>query len=468
MVVRIGLFVLHRTWARRDTVPRMSRSERRLWKAAGPGASSARGQRPERGATARCACAAVDTATRRETHEKKTAALVGLSSLPVAARQGSGSPPQLGTPRRAPLPSRLPSGKPAPRRAAPLPFPFRLGSSPISSSLPQFPPEIRIARLPSPRPAPPMPSKRPSAHAMDEAAASASAGRLLPSTPRSKKRSSRSKSRARSRDRRRSPNPNPSSRRERAPEPGSAAPAPSRKSDRRPKPRYIPDSATLATAIVSSAAAAAAAASGGGGRGSAGAISKLWSEADEVALLTGAAAFKDRTGIAPRLPDMPDLFEAIRDSLAPHLDQAKMYYKLKRLKSKYQHSVPGDSSTAHEHRVRDLCAALWGAELARPAENDVVEAEEAEEEDAGGDREGAVRLPMVKEVLGEYWKSNGQGLSRVSLEKGLALLGSQEASVAEGKWRRQLEADMRMQMRRHDLGKEVYGLLIDAIKGLGP
>jgi len=27
---------------------------------------------------------------------------------------------------------------------------------------------------------------------------------------------------------------------------------------------------------------------------------------------------------------------------------------------------------------------------------------------------------------------------------------------------------MRMQMRRHDLGKEVYGLLIDAIKGLGP
>jgi len=303
---------------------------------------------------------------------------------------------------------------------------------------------------------------------MDEAAAaaSASAERLRPSTPRSKKRSSRSKSRARSRDRRRSPNPNPSSRRERAPEPGYAAPAPSRKSDRRPKPRYIPDSATLATAIAASAAAAAA--SGGGGRGSAGAISKLWSEADEVALLTGAASFKDRNGIAPRLPDMPHLFEAIRGSLAPHLDHAKMYYKLKRLKSKYQHSVPGDSSTAHEHRVRDLCAALWGSELARPVQNDVVEAEEADEEDAGGDGEGAGRLPMVREVLGEYWKSNGQGLSKVSLEKGLALLGPQEASVAEGKWRRQLEADMRMQMRRHDLGKEVYGLLIDAIKGLGP
>lgn len=320
-----------------------------------------------------------------------------------------------------------------------------------------------------------MPSKRPSPHAMDEAA-SAAAARLRPSTPRSKKRTSRSKSRGRSRDRRRSsPNPNPSSRRERAADHGSAA-APSRKSDRKPKPRSFPDSATLATAMASVAAAAAAssaAPASGGGRGSAGAVQKLWTESDEVALLTGAVAFKDRTGIAPRLPDMGELFESIKDSLAPHLDQAKVYYKLKRLKSKFQHSVPGESSTAHEHRLRDLGAALWGAELARPEEKAIAVAEEADEDDAdegfvGGDREGAVKLPMVKEVLGEYWRLNGQTMSGVSLEKGLAMLGPQEASVAEVKWRRQLEADMRMQMRRHDLEKEVYGLLIDAIKGLGP
>ncbi|XP_066372887.1 STOREKEEPER protein-like [Miscanthus floridulus] len=316
-----------------------------------------------------------------------------------------------------------------------------------------------------------MPSKRPSPHAMDEAASAAAAARLRPSTPRSKKRTSRSKSRGRSRDRRRSPNPNPSSRRERAADHGGSAAAPSRKSDRKPKPRSFPDSATLATAMASVAAAAAAASAApaaGGGRGSAGAVQKLWTESDEVALLTGAVAFKDRTGIAPRLPDMGELFESIRDSLAPHLDQAKVYYKLKRLKSKFQHSVPGESSTAHEHRLRDLGAALWGAELARPEENAIAVAEEADEGFVGGDREGAVKLPMVKEVLGEYWRLNGQTMSGVSLEKGLAMLGPQEASVAEVKWRRQLEADMRMQMHRHDLEKEVYGLLIDAIKGLGP
>ncbi|XP_062233267.1 STOREKEEPER protein-like [Phragmites australis] len=303
-----------------------------------------------------------------------------------------------------------------------------------------------------------MPSKRPSPHAMDEPAAA---------TPRSKKRSSRSKSRARDL-RRHSPNPNPSSRRDRDLEHGSVAP--SRKSDRKPKPRAFPDSAT-AMAAAAAAAAAASPSSGGRSRGH-GAAQKLWSDADEVALLTGAAAFKARTGIAPRLPDMADLFESLRDSLAPHLDQAKVYYKLKRLKSKFQHTVPGATSSSHERRVRDLSADLWGAELARSVEDD-ADAEEADEGDAdegysGGDTEVAVRLPIVREVLGEYWRLNGQALSGVSLEKGLEVLSSEQASVAEVKWRRQLEADMRMQMRRHDLGKEVYGLLIDAIRGLGP
>uniref|UniRef100_A0A0A9EWQ2 Glabrous enhancer-binding protein-like DBD domain-containing protein n=1 Tax=Arundo donax TaxID=35708 RepID=A0A0A9EWQ2_ARUDO len=313
-----------------------------------------------------------------------------------------------------------------------------------------------------------MPSRRPSPHAMDEAAAA----RLRPASPHSKKRSSRSKSRARDRRRRSSPNPNPSPRHARNPEHGDGSVTPSRKSDRKPKPRSFPDSATLATAMASAAAAAASSSGGGGRLGGHGSAQKLWSDADEVALLTGAVAFKDRTGVAPRLPDMDDLFESLRDSLAPHLDQAKMYYKLKRLKSKFQHSVPGAASSAHDLRVRDLSADLWGSELAHPVE-DGAGAEEAEEgepneEYTGGDSDVPVRLPIVREVLGEYWRLNGQALSGVSLEKGLALLGSKEASVAEVKWRRQLEADMRMQMRRHDLGKEVYGLLIDAIRGLGP
>lgn len=93
---------------------------------------------------------------------------------------------------------------------------------------------------------------------------------------------------------------------------------------------------------------------------------------------------------------------------------------------------------------------------------------EAEAEGASRLAEVAVRLPVVSEVLDEYWRRNARALSGVSLEKGLALLRAEEGRVAETKWRRQLGAEMRTQVRRHDLAKEVYGLLIDAVKGLGP
>jgi hypothetical protein len=270
----------------------------------------------------------------------------------------------------------------------------------------------------------------------------------------------------------RSPNPNPSSSGHRAPA-GLGVASASRKSNRKPKPRTFPDSTTLAAA-----AAAAAAPSASSSRGAA---QKLWTDADEVALLTGAGAIKERSGVAPRLPDMGELYEFLRDNISAHLNQSKVYYKLKRLKSKFQHSAPGAYSTPHDRLVRDLSADLWGAELAyQPGDNerpveDGADFEETEEVDAiqvrasgASDEQDPERIPIVREVLGDYWRLNGQALSGVSLERGLSLVAPDVADVADAKWKKQLEADMRMQMRWHDLGKEVYGLLMDAIKGLGP
>uniref|UniRef100_A0ACD6AFW7 Uncharacterized protein n=1 Tax=Avena sativa TaxID=4498 RepID=A0ACD6AFW7_AVESA len=297
-------------------------------------------------------------------------------------------------------------------------------------------------------------SKRPSPLAAMDDDDAAGADGLRVSPPRSKKRSSRPKSG------RRSPNPNP---RPRGDYYGSE---PSRKSERKRKPRSFPDSAVLPKAIV---ARPASPYRGGGGGGSS---SLLWTDGDEVALLTGAVAFRAGSGRAPRLPDTGPLFESIRDSLSPHIDQAKVYYKLKRLKSKFCNTALPPTSTPHERRVRDLSADLWGPDLAPPVE-DAMEAEEEEEEDPDEGYIGAhvavgVRLPLVSDLLGEYWRRNAGALSGVSLEKGLALLGADEGRVAETKWRQQLDAEMRTQVRRHDLAKEVFGLLIDTIKGLGP
>uniref|UniRef100_A0A0D9VLI4 Glabrous enhancer-binding protein-like DBD domain-containing protein n=1 Tax=Leersia perrieri TaxID=77586 RepID=A0A0D9VLI4_9ORYZ len=289
-----------------------------------------------------------------------------------------------------------------------------------------------------------------------------------PSPPRSsKKRSSRPKPHAGH------PVPNPS------PLPAAvavavAATSSSRNRERERKRRQrsaFADPATAATAVT-----APAPAPGGGG----GVQKQLWSDADVVALLDGAAAFRARTGRVPRFPDMAALYDSIRGSLSPHIDQAKVYYKLKRIKGKYLHAAPGAAAGPHERRVRDLCASVWGADLEPLAAAAVAAAEQpravpdaAAAAAAASDQprsvpDAAAMLPVLTEMLDEYWKTDGRTLSGVALEKGLSLLGTGEARFIESKWRRQLDSEIQTQMRRHDLAKEVYALLMDAIKGLGP
>jgi len=197
-----------------------------------------------------------------------------------------------------------------------------------------------------------------------------------------------------------------------------------------------------------------AAARVGGGRGG---VKKYWSDADEFTLLAAAVAFRERNGRAPRLPDMAELFDSVCDSISPDIDQFMVYYKMKRLKSKFQHSnCPSD------RRLRNLCSILWGVGVVPSSEDDSDAAERRGVPDA------AAMMPVVTEVLGEYWKTNERVMAPVSLEKGLSLLGKKEGRLLETKWRQQLDEEMQSQMRQHDLAKEVCGLLTDAIKGLGP
>ncbi|KAL6912058.1 hypothetical protein ACP4OV_000863 [Aristida adscensionis] len=185
-----------------------------------------------------------------------------------------------------------------------------------------------------------------------------------------------------------------------------------------------------------------------------GGVQMHWSDGDELTLLTAAVAFRQRTGREPRLPDMGALFDSISGSISPLIDQYLVYYKLKRLKSKFQHS-----DGPRDPRLRDLCSRLWGDD------------EEAGERDADQGRaapDAAAMMPVVTEVLGEYWNTNGRALVGMPLEKGLSLLGKKEGRSIETRWRQQLDEEMQTQMRRHDLAKEVCALLSDAIKGLGP
>jgi hypothetical protein len=190
-----------------------------------------------------------------------------------------------------------------------------------------------------------------------------------------------------------------------------------------------------------------------------GAAQKHWSESDELTLLNAALDFRKRTGRVPRLPDMPEFFESVIGSISPEIDQWMVYYKLKRLKSKFQHT-DGPS----DRRLRNLCASLWG--FVPPY--DISDGEtNSDERRAAPD--SAAMMPVVAEVLGEYWRTNARAMELVPLEKGLSRLSKKQGRLMETKWRQQLDEEMQTQMRRHDLAKEVCSLLSGAInKDLGP
>ncbi|CAL4967193.1 unnamed protein product [Urochloa decumbens] len=174
---------------------------------------------------------------------------------------------------------------------------------------------------------------------------------------------------------------------------------------------------------------------------------KTWSDADEVTLLEAAAAFRERTGRVPQNRDAGMLLRSISGSISRHVDEAKVYHKLWRFKSKFWHEALGKFATAHDRRVRDLSAKIWDFD------NTVA-------------RDATAAMPVVTEVLEEYWKMNERALAGFPLEKGLSLLSKKEGRLIETRWRKQLDEEMQTQMQRHDLAKEICVLLNDTVKGL--
>lgn len=86
---------------------------------------------------------------------------------------------------------------------------------------------------------------------------------------------------------------------------------------------------------------------------------KTWSEADEVTLLKAAKEFRARTGSEPKIGTIREFFDKIKGSVALHLDPDKVYYKLKRLKSKFLLNGSVAPSGAHERVLYNLSKDVW-------------------------------------------------------------------------------------------------------------
>ncbi|KAJ3700275.1 hypothetical protein LUZ61_003980 [Rhynchospora tenuis] len=221
--------------------------------------------------------------------------------------------------------------------------------------------------------------------------------------------------------------------------------APSRKSDRKRKAREFPDSAS--SFKIPSA--------------SVGGAHQIWTDAEEVALLKAAARFRARTGYPPRTPDMEEFFESVKKSLGSGMDQVRVFYKLKRLKSRFL-LTSGPLKGPHERLIYKLSAEVWGSEANGKNGREVEEMSGFEER--GEMENGSVNCAFVTEALREYWRENEKGSSGPLLEEGLRCVNPARATKLEMKWREQVESDMRLEIKRHEIFKEVYGLLAHAVK----
>ncbi|KAJ1699779.1 hypothetical protein LUZ63_008291 [Rhynchospora breviuscula] len=225
--------------------------------------------------------------------------------------------------------------------------------------------------------------------------------------------------------------------------------APSRKSDRKRKAREFPDSASSFKILPPSA--------------SAGGAHQLWTDAEEVALLKAAVRFRARTGSPPRTPDMDDFFESVKTSLGSGMDQVRVFYKLKRLKSRFL-LTSGPLKGPHERLLYKLSAEVWGSEATGKNGREVEEMPSCEEERGEMENESVNCAGFVTEALREYWRENETGASGALLEEGLRCMNPARAGKLEMKWREQVESDIRLESKRHEIFKVVYGLLAHAVR----
>ncbi|CAD6242212.1 unnamed protein product [Miscanthus lutarioriparius] len=126
-----------------------------------------------------------------------------------------------------------------------------------------------------------------------------------------------------------------------------------------------------------------------------GAAQSLWSDVDEVKLLAAAAAaFRERTGRPPLRLDAGALFDSIKDSVSPHIDEAMADDKLMCFESKFLYGALASSTATHDRRVHDLSTRVWGALDVVPLPEDDSGGQEADESYSDERRLITERAPM--------------------------------------------------------------------------
>ena len=189
------------------------------------------------------------------------------------------------------------------------------------------------------------------------------------------------------------------------------------------------------------------------------AFSRIWSTDDEVRILEALAAHQKQHGTLPQ----PD---ALVDALAGKLDNRaygskELQGKVSALRRRYLLlSKKGElPSKEHDRRVLELSKMVWeGGDMVTAAAASAKSAKAANGQEPKGFEEMCDLYPYLAEHVKELDAAN-PGI----FKRQFGMMDEDKARAMDEKIKRQRVAQMKVELRRHDLVREVTKAIIDLV-----
>ncbi|CAJ2648814.1 unnamed protein product [Trifolium pratense] len=196
---------------------------------------------------------------------------------------------------------------------------------------------------------------------------------------------------------------------------------------------------------------------------------RLFSEQDELTILKGLADFISKTKKDP-LKDALAFHGFVKKWLSAEASSAQLKRKVRTLKKKFETS---DSFTKpHDKKAFEFFKKVWGNTGANEAEeNGKVNGKSVKKELVISTKKEAAKVKtvvdnslIVSELIRFGVVAGSSVLNKDALERGLELIEESKRVEFVEKWKQVQIAEMELLVRRSQLAKEQFNLLLQALK----
>ncbi|KAL6990854.1 hypothetical protein U1Q18_008977 [Sarracenia purpurea var. burkii] len=209
---------------------------------------------------------------------------------------------------------------------------------------------------------------------------------------------------------------------------------------------------------------------------------RLWSEDDEIAILKGLIEYTVKKATDP-VTDMNAFYNFIKKSLRVEVSKTQLYYKIRRLKKKYENNVNKGGSKGeedrillkpHEQKAYELSQKIWAGVANRVRVSngkDIVKVNGKARKNQNQIVKEVPRMEVesTKEASRPvFGRRIGKSSSQEEIMKdGLGLISAPQKLELQEKWKQLRLEEAELYLRRLDLVHEQTKLLLEALNCSG-